>query len=147
MSRDKKEGGGKKNEAPAQGGFEDPHELSPEMAGQITRALLEFDAVNRLRQLANQLMEAGVTFEKFHAWNRLCKQAELHVPLSLSVDVMNLISSLQKGIEIKDNALIQTTPAVISRDVKKAIAAQTVLNAASGARAAANKNSPRSLKP
>lgn len=104
--------------------IEDPHLLSAEMAGEITKALLEFNAINRLRQLANELMKAGVTFEKFHAWNALSSQIELGVSQNLSVDVMNLLSTLQKGIDIRNNSLVYVTPETIKRTVKRAITAQ-----------------------
>ncbi len=98
--------------------------LSPEAAGNIARLLLEFEALNRKRELVNTLMGMGVTRDIFREWCALAKSAPFGASTALLVDVENLLIHLENGIEVKDDVLWRTSPRVISKLVAKAVDAQ-----------------------
>lgn len=94
--------------------------LSPDEAGAITRLLLEYQSFNHKRQLLNDLVAMGVTSETFHAWESLGRRHVLCVPDPLKVDVHNMLSHIEKGIETREDALRTMSPRTIAKLAKKA---------------------------
>lgn len=100
--------------------------LSAETAALITQMLLEYTAINRKRELVNNLQEQGITSQLFHELVALSKVVSLDVPLNVQVDVTNGLHHLEKGIETKDDALRRFSVAQVKRVAKRAFDAQEV---------------------
>lgn len=92
--------------------------MTPEQAGEVTRLLLEFESINRMRELVNRLVLLQVDVAAFHEWTTTAPR----VSQSLTVDVHNLLSHIEKGIEVKSDRLHQMSDSMIKKEVKKTIA-------------------------
>jgi hypothetical protein len=100
--------------------------LTPELAGEITKLTWEFQAINRKRQLVDDLMALGVTQDVFREWTKLVEEAgqSLSIPRGLNVDIQNLLSSIPKGRTVRVDELVQISPRIIADRVKKTMLAQ-----------------------
>jgi hypothetical protein len=102
----------------------DANQLSPEVAGEITRLMLEIQAINRKRQLVDALRALGVTPHTFNVWSRLNFSQGLGVNAPLQVSIANLLSSVSRGTDVKVDALVQIKQKTIADHVKKTVLAQ-----------------------
>jgi hypothetical protein len=126
--------------APRLGQFE---VLSAADAATITRKLLEFEAINRKRELVNSLSEMGITPEKFAQWLSLHRQKSLGVTDNLIVDVTNMISHIDKGIETQEDALVRTSAGQVKKRELDAFNRQGAITGMRSAQYAANNDFER----
>lgn len=101
--------------------------LTPHLAGEITRLILEFESINRQRALVDALIELGVDSDSYARWDKLQKRTAFAVPAPLANDVKNLIGQVEKGIQITSNQLTFRSKSSIERAVKAISAAQALL--------------------
>ena len=115
--------------------------LSADDAAAITRKLLEFEAVNRKRELVNSLSEMGVSSEKFSQWLNLHREKSLGVTNPLIVDVTNMISHIDKGIETREDALFRISAAQVKKHELDAFNRQRAITVTRSAHSTANVSS------
>jgi hypothetical protein len=101
--------------------------LSARDAASITRQLLEFEALNRKRELVNNLVDMGITSETFNQWLQLDRVKSLGVTQALAVDVTNMISHIEKGIDTREDALVRMSESQIRKFEKDAWDRQEVI--------------------
>lgn len=89
--------------------------LTARDAASITRQLLEFEAINRKRELVNNLVDMGVTSETFRQWCTLDREKSLGVSQALSVDVTNMIRHIERDITTREDALVRISESQIKK--------------------------------
>jgi predicted house-cleaning NTP pyrophosphatase (Maf/HAM1 superfamily) len=99
--------------------------LTPALAGDITRLILEFESINRQRSLVDALIRLGVSSENYAEWKMLQRHTPFAVPAPLANDVCNLLRQVEKGIFITSNQLVRHNKKYIEKAVQAAQAAQS----------------------
>ena len=100
------------------------HNLTAAQASAISTALLSFESFNTKRQLVDELVADGVTLAKYREWAALGKLVDLGVSAPLRIDIENMLSHVENGIEISADALHRTASTSIKKAAKRAATAQ-----------------------
>ena len=100
------------------------HNLTAAQASAISMALLEFESLNTKRQLVDALVAQGVTLATYREWAALGKKVALGVSDPLRIDIENMLSHVESGIDVSADALHRMTSYGIKKAAKRAAIAQ-----------------------
>lgn len=103
--------------------------ITPELAGEVTRLLLEHASRNPLRELVDTLISKGLTEESFAQFCSLAETNSVVIPRPVTVEVRNFIRRLERGNELLCDARESLPASEIEKAVRRAVRAASGVQA------------------